>query len=104
MITAEDCAILKLVLQITLSISRRMKSDYFQSDINALFGTNLNTDVGSRNESLLENHKIMIRKFKMSYRNSSEIQLFYNVFQAYFNSFAKELIHLQLKWRLLTFE
>ena len=90
----KDCAILKLVLPITLSISRCMKSDYFQNDIKAVFGTNLYTNLGSRNESLLENHQIMIRKFKMSYRNSSEIQIFYNVFlaQAYFNSLSKEFI------------
>ena len=80
----------QIVLQITLSISRCMKIDCFQSDIKTVLSTNLNTDVGSPNESLLENHQIMVRKFKMSYKNSSEIQLFYNVFlvQAYFNSFA----------------
>ena len=38
---------------------------------------------------LLEN-QIMIRQLKVSYRNSSQIQLFYNVYQAHFNSLAKD--------------
>ena len=40
-------------------------------------------------EKRLLQHQIMMRQLKVSYRNSSQIQLFYNVYQAHHNSLSK---------------
>ena len=46
-------------------------------------------------KSLLLNHQIMLRQFNVTYRNSHEIQLFYNIYQAHLNAMNSE-------WNVLT--
>ena len=41
-------------------------------------------------KSLLEDHEIMVRQLEVTYRNSRDIQLFYNVYQAHFKLLAKD--------------
>ena len=50
-------------------------------------------------KSLLQEHKILLKQLKVSYRNSREIQLFYNVYQAHYNSLSKDK-----DWDILTGE
>ena len=47
-------------------------------------------EIEKMDEKILLENEIMIRQLKVSYRNSSQIQHFYNVYQAHFNSLAKD--------------